>query len=127
MDELDGDYRSNGSVDVNKDAQDFYVNMEQTYHIGTLKMVPRNGVRYWHQDFDDTRYLAPYSNEDNVNYPQQNSPEYKAGSALNYALRHSIGREDEYDQIIRCNLGCLLKTFCKLTTSGGIMRITQGS
>ena len=105
MDELDRDYQPNGSVDVNEDTQDFYVNIEQMYHVGKLRMVPRNGVRYWHQDYDDPRYLAPYSNEGHVDYPQQNSPEYKAGGALNYALRHNIGRKDEYNRIIGCNQG----------------------
>jgi len=79
------------------------VNIEQKYHIGTLSMVPRNGVRYWHQDFNDPNYLAPYSKEDKVEYPKQNTPEYKAGGSLNYALRHHIGREDENGRIIKCN------------------------
>lgn len=57
MEEFDRSYRPNGSVDINNDTRDYYVNIEQVFRTGALSIVPRNGVRYWHQDFDDPNFL----------------------------------------------------------------------
>ena len=90
MEEFDRSYRPNGSVDINNDTKNHYVNIEQAFHTGTLSIVPRNGVRYWHQDFDDPDVLSPYSNTERVSYPAYNS--YKLGGHWTRHYRHHIGR-----------------------------------
>lgn len=66
-------YRPNGSVDINNDTRDYYVNIEKEFHTGTMSIVPRNGVTYWHQDYDDPNILSPYSKTDRVSHPAYNS------------------------------------------------------
>ena len=61
MDVFDRNYRPNGSVNINQETSAYYVNIELMFETGTLSIVPRNGVRYWRQDFDDPNFLAPYA------------------------------------------------------------------
>lgn len=119
MEEFDRSYRPNGSVDINNDTRDYYVNIEQVFRTGALSIVPRNGVRYWHQDFDDPNFLSPYSKDDRVQYPAKGSYKYKAGGSLNKILRHHIGREHSWEtngKIVRCNQGAwvLIENLLKL-------------
>ena len=104
MDVFDRSYRLNGSVNLTQETTQYYVNIESMFATGTLSIVPRDGVRYWHQDFNDPDYLAPYAVDDYVPYPEQDSWKFKAGKQLNYVLRHQIGRNDG-ERIVRCNQG----------------------
>lgn len=104
MDVFDRSYRLNGSVNLTQETTQYYVNIKSMFATGTLSIVPRDGIRYWHQDYNDPDYLAPYAVDDYVPYPEQDSWKFKAGKQLNYVLRHQIGRNDG-ERIVRCNQG----------------------
>ena len=48
MDVFDRSYRLNGSVNITQETSKYYVNIESMFSTGTLSMVPRDGVQYWH-------------------------------------------------------------------------------
>ena len=75
------------------------------FEAGKLSITPRNGVRYWHEDYNDPDYLAPYAKDDHIPYPERGEWKFKAGGSLNYALRHQVGRTDDRGSILKCNLG----------------------
>ena len=104
MDVFDRSYRPNGSVNLTQETTQYYVNIESMFATGTLSIVPRDGVRYWHQDYNDPDYVAPYTMNDYIPYPQQDSWKFKAGKQLNFVLRHQIGRYDG-KRTVKCNRG----------------------
>ena len=105
MDVFDRNYQPNGSVNINQETRDYYVDIDSLFEAGKLSITPRNGVRYWHEDYNDPDYLAPYAKDDHIPYPERGEWKFKAGGSLNYALRHQIGRTDGRGSILKCNLG----------------------
>ena len=105
MDMFDRNYQSNGSVNINQETQDYYVDIDSLFEAGKLVIAPRNGVHYWHEDYNDPDYLAPYARDDHIPYPEREDWKFRAGGSLNYALRHLIGRTDDRGAILKCNLG----------------------
>ena len=105
MDMFDRNYQSNGSVNINQETQDYYVDIDSLFEAGKLVITPRNGVHYWHEDYNDPDYLAPYARDDHIPYPEREDWKFRAGGSLNYALRHLIGRTDDRGAILKCNLG----------------------
>ena len=105
MDVFDRNYQPNGSVNINQETRDYYVDIDSLFEAGKLSITPRNGVRYWHEDYNDPDYLAPYAKDDHIPYPERGEWKFKAGGSLNYALRHQIGRTDDRGSILKCNLG----------------------
>ena len=83
MDEVDSSYQSNGKVDISTENAQSYLNIENQFHTWKLSIVPRDGVRYWHPDCDDTNLRAPYSKSDKLRYPDKSPYKYKAGYLLN--------------------------------------------
>ena len=105
MDVFDRNYQPNGSVNINQETRDYYVDIDSLFEAGKLSITPRNGVRYWHEDYNDPDYLAPYAKDDHIPYPERGEWKFKAGGSLNYALRHQIGRTDDRGSVLKCNLG----------------------
>ena len=105
MDTFDRNYQSNGSVNINQETQDYYVDIDSLFEAGKLVITPRNGVHYWHEDYNDPDYLAPYARDDHIPYPEREDWKFRAGGSLNYALRHLIGRTDDRGAVLKCNLG----------------------
>lgn len=78
------------------------------YPFGDLCIAHKDGVRYWHPDYDDPKYLSPYSRNETPDYPEQSSNKFRVGKRLNRLLRHYIGREGSYDtghHVLTCNEG----------------------
>ena len=76
--------------------------------VGSFRIAPKDGTRYWHPEFDDEERLFRFPRDARPEYPQKESAKYKVGTQLNKILRHYIGQEGQKQtnwEPIKCNEG----------------------
>ena len=76
--------------------------------MGSFRIAPKDGTRYWHPEYDDGERLFRFPRDARPEYPQKGSDKFKVGTQLNKILRHYIGQDGKKQtnwKPISCNEG----------------------
>ena len=91
--------------------------------MGSFRIAPKDGTRYWHPEYDDG---------ERPEYPQKESDKFKVGTQLNKILRHYIGQDGKKQtnwprSVVMKVDGFCLKTCCRWTMFGGMEGTIDGN
>ena len=85
-----------------------YLDLNYHFPVGSFRIAPKDGTRYWHPEYDDENRLFRFPRDARPEYPEKESAKYRVGTQLNRILRHYIGqdgqRQTNWTQI-KCNEG----------------------
>ena len=97
------------SIDGIPEAQRrLYLDLNYHFPVGSFRIAPKDGTRYWHPEYDDEYRLFRFPKDARPEYPEKESAKYRVGTQLNKILRHYIGQVGQKQTNwapIKCNEG----------------------
>ena len=85
-----------------------YLDLNYHFPVGSFRIAPKDGTRYWHPEYDDGNRLFRFPKDARPAYPEKESAKYRVGTQLNKILRHYIGQDGQKQTNwapIKCNEG----------------------
>ena len=108
LDDMDLGYTTHNIDGIPEQSRWLYLDLIQQFPVGSLRIAPKDGTRYWHPEYDDEECLFRFARDARPAYPDKESDKFYVGNKLNKILRHYIGQEGKREtknRPIKCNEG----------------------